>query len=462
MSPDHNQQDPLKATRRLIWIYCIVWLIEGAIRKWVLPQFSIQLLLVRDPIALLIYYYAARARVFPMNGWLGFLGFLTGLIFLQALVQAMAGDVSWAVAAFGVRTFFLHMPLIWVIPAVLGRKEIASLGRWVLYVAPFLAALMVVQFEVGADHWLNVATLKGGSQIGSVFGKIRPPALFSFISGPIHYFALTTAFALAGVFTKGLFPRWLPWVGGFSVLIAMSVSGSRSLVLGCVVVAAVGAATGFLSGKKIGPIVAVAIGLVIAVPFLASFGVLKEGIAAFADRWGSEEDSGESGSRVMTQRVGGGFTSAFYWAGQVPINGLGVGITSNLATAKKAFIAPVEGEWERVIYEIGPITGFIYLAFRTALSFQMLALGFGSVRSGNYLCILLGAACFFDMLSGNVRQVTSYGYIAVCAGLCLAAYKAFSTEKEPDIPGKVDELLMEKPKLRGRGRFSVGGNPVQP
>ncbi len=462
MIPDVVQNQNLVTARRLLWLYCIVWLLEGAVRKWILPRFSLELLLVRDPIALLIYYYAARARVFPMNGWLGYLGFVTGLIFLQGIAQVTSGAVSWMVALFGVRTFFLHMPLIWVIPALFGRKEIASLGKWVLYIAPFLAALMVVQFKVGPDHWLNAATLKGGSQIGSVFGRIRPPALFSFATGPIHYFTLTTAFALAGVFTKGLFSRWLPWVGGVSVLIAMSVSASRTLVLGCILVAIVGSVAGLLSGKKIGPIVAVAVGLVIIVPFLASFGVLKEGIAAFEERWSSEEESGASGGRVMTQRVGGGFTSAFHWASQVPITGLGVGISSNLATQRTAFIAPVEGEWERVIYEVGPITGFLYLAFRAALAFRIFTVGFSSVRSGNYLCILLGAACFLDILSGNIRQVTSYGYIVVCAGLCLAAYKAFATEKEPDITDPMEELLLEKPKQRGRGRFAVGGNPVQP
>ena len=462
MNPDGTQNQNLVTARRLLWLYCIVWLTEGALRKWVLPQFSIQLLLVRDPIVVMIYYYAVKGRVFPTNGWLGFLWLITGLIFVQALVQAMMGDVSWVVAAFGVRTFFLHMPLIWVVPVLFGRKEIVSLGKWVLYLAPFLAALMVVQFEVGPDHWLNVATIKGGAQIGSVFGKIRPPALFSFISGPIHYFTLTTAFVFAGVLTKGLFPRWLLGVGAVSILIAMSVSGSRSLVLGCVIVAAVGSLVGLLSGKKIGPIVVLAIVLIIAVPFLGRFGVLQEGIAGFWERWGSEEESGATGSRVIGQRVGGSFASAFYWAGQVPIGGLGVGISSNLATEKKAFMAPVEGEWERVIYEIGPVTGFLYLAFRVALSFRMIVLGFGSIRSGNYLCILLGAACFFDILTGNVRQVTSYGYIGICAGLCLAAFKAFSTEEDPDEIRPIESLMLEVPKLRGRGRFAVGGNPVQP
>ena len=457
MTPDDHQNTDHGKVRRLIWLYCIMWLIEGALRKWVLPMFSYELLLVRDPIALLIYLSASRARVFPMNGWLGYLAVVTGLIFLQAIIHVMSQNVSLAVALFGVRTFVLHMPLIWVIPAVFGRKEIALLGKWVLIIAPFLAGLMVIQFEVGPDHWLNAATLKGGGQIGSVYGKIRPAAIFSFITGPIHYFALTTAFVLAGVLIKDLYPRWLIGAGAVSVLIAMSVSASRSLVLGCFIVAAAGVAASAFSGKRMGPVVGLGIGIVIAFLFLSSFGVLKEGTNAFMDRWDSEEESGISGSKVMTVRVSGGFTSAFDWAGRVPMLGFGVGITSNLATDRGNRVIPVEGEWERVIYEVGPIAGFLYLAFRTALSVRLLVLGFGAVRSGNFLCILMGAACVPDVLYGQTKQVTTYGYMCVCAGLCIAAYKAFSGDEELPIAEQVEDIMQEKPKARGRGPFAVGG-----
>jgi hypothetical protein len=461
MNPDLDQNPGIVSTRRLIWLYCIVWLLEGALRKWVLPGFSKELLLVRDPIALLIYLSASRARVFPMNGWLGYLGLITALIFLQAIIHIMTGDVSLAVAIFGVRTFILHMPLIWVIPGVFGRKDIVLLGKWVLIIAPFLAELMVVQFEVGPDHWLNVASLKGGAQIGSVFGKIRPPAVFSFITGPIHYFALVTAFVVGGVLTKKLYPPWLLAAGAVSVLMAMSVSASRSLVLGCILVAVAGGAGSLLTGKRIGAVIAMGVVLIVAGSVILSFGVMKEGIAAFTERWGSEEGSGATGGKVMTERVGGGFISAFHWAGKVPITGLGVGSSSNLAAERKDFNIGVEGEWERVIYEIGPITGFLYLGFRAALALRVLMLGFGAVRSDNFMCILFGAACFFDVMTGNIRQVTSYGYIAVCAGLCIAAHRAFSGDEEVPIAEQVEDIMQEKPKARGRGRFAVGGAPVR-
>ena len=462
MIPDDQQQDPLQGTRRLIWIYCVLWLIEGALRKWVVPSLSLQLLLIRDPVVLMIYWSAYRAQVFPDNGWMKYYWVIFALISAQAFFQLFGGGVAITVIAFGVRTFVLHMPLIWVVSAVFGRKEIVTLGKWVLYLAPFLAILMVIQFEVGPDHWLNVASLKGGTQIGSVSGRIRPPAVFSFITGPIHYFALCTAFTMAGFLKKDLFPRGWLIAGVVSILLAMAVSASRGLVLGCAMVGLSGVIAGLRTGKNVGGIIVLAVVLLLTGGVLSRFSVLQQGSAAFGERWTSEEDSGGSGGKLVASRYGQSFMSAFDWAERVPIFGFGVGVSSNLATERKNFEAPVEGEWERVIYEIGPITGFLYLAFRAGLSFKLLTSGLSSLRADNSMCILLGAACFFDILNNNLRQVTTYGYTSVCCGLCLAAFKAFSEDARTADTGPslniIEPVALEKPRMRGRGPLAVGGN----
>ena len=462
MSHDDQHPDNLNGTRQLIWLYCIVWLVEGAFRKWIFPGWSLQLLLVRDPIVLMIYWSAIRARVFPDNGWIKVYWVISAGIAAQAFFQLFGTGTSVAVIAFGLRTFVLHLPLIWVVPAVFGRKEILALGKWVLYIAPFLAVLMVIQFEVGPDHWLNVASIKGGAQIGSVFGRIRPPAIFSFITGPIHYFTLCTAFTIAGFLKRDFYPRWLLVLGVLSILLAMSVSASRSLVIGCVVVAGCGGVAALRTGKNVGSVIGFGLVLMVAIGVLSRFEILKAGSAAFDERWKSEEETGGSGGKLLADRYGKSFTSALDWAGRVPIFGLGVGISSNLATEHKSFEAPVEGEWERVIYEIGPITGFLYLAFRAALSLKLVTSGLQSLRSDNSICILLGAACFADVLSGNVRQVTSYGYTCVCCGLCLAAFKAFGKDAESEETGEPSAsphpVVLERPRIRGRGPLAVGGN----
>src|SRR5437773_460069 len=76
----------------LILFYIILLMFEGALRKWIAPRFSDLLLVVRDPVLILIYVMALKARVFPRNGWilsLAIIGLLsvgvTILLFLDYL-----------------------------------------------------------------------------------------------------------------------------------------------------------------------------------------------------------------------------------------------------------------------------------------------------------------------------------------------------------------------------------------
>ena len=446
--------------RRLIWIYCILWVIEGALRKWVIPSLSMPLLLIRDPVVLGVYYYTARARVFPTNAWLTAFWAISALVLLHAGIHVLSGDVTLAVAAFGIRCIVLHMPLIWVVPEVFRREDIVKVGKWVLILSLPLALLMVVQFKVGPYHWLNAATLKGGLQISAAYGRVRPPAVFSFISGPIHFYALCTAFALAGFFVKGLYPRWLVVTAIVATMMAASVSASRGLVLGCVVVLLLGGFAGLRSGGAAGIVVLVLV-LGVAMFGLSRFNLLQEGMSAFEQRWVAEDETGGSGGAVVFQRYGGGFAASAFWAGRVPILGKGVGISSNLAAESGLRIAPVEGEWERLVYELGPFTGYFYLGFRVALAAWLFFQGTAALRFGNSLGLLLASACVIDVLNGFTKQTTSLGYICMCAGLALAASKRCGSAREIATEGASEPAqfvpVPVSNVVRGRGPFAVGG-----
>src|SRR3954451_18591998 len=77
----------LKRVRFLIFAYLVLLLIEGSLRKWIFPQFSNALLIIRDPVAVAIYYYAFRARVFRWNA------FVIAL-FVIALLSCLVSVVS--------------------------------------------------------------------------------------------------------------------------------------------------------------------------------------------------------------------------------------------------------------------------------------------------------------------------------------------------------------------------------
>ena len=53
--------------KKLIWVYFLLLLFEGALRKWFLPGLSQGLLIIRDPIVIWIYYLCYAQGVFPLN-----------------------------------------------------------------------------------------------------------------------------------------------------------------------------------------------------------------------------------------------------------------------------------------------------------------------------------------------------------------------------------------------------------
>src|SRR5437868_6995965 len=135
MKIDNPEEKARHRIRQLIWLYFWLLLLEGALRKWIVPRLSNPLLVVRDPVVLLIYFYAIRARVFPKNWW------FYSLAIIAALCTALSVLVLWPyfppaliglVSGFGFRSNFLHLPLIFVIARVLRPQDVKSFGRWTL------------------------------------------------------------------------------------------------------------------------------------------------------------------------------------------------------------------------------------------------------------------------------------------------------------------------------------------
>jgi hypothetical protein len=106
-----TNQRLIKYLGRAIWFYFFFLIFEGVFRKWLLPQFSDVLLIVRDPVVIVIYILAIKARVFPRTtGW-----FLSRpLLFFRLLLRSSyssricrSNRSSWLPATDFVPTFFI-------------------------------------------------------------------------------------------------------------------------------------------------------------------------------------------------------------------------------------------------------------------------------------------------------------------------------------------------------------------
>jgi hypothetical protein len=418
----------LRNLKRLIWLYFWLLIFEGSFRKWVLPQFSDILLVIRDPVAIAIYFLAFKLRVFPRNAYifsLALIALFSWLVALLVLLPYLAPKQVLLVSGYGFRCNFLHMPLIFIIGKVITAEDVKKFGRWILLGMIPMALLMAVQFNASPDSFLNrTAGLGESFQIGAGGGKIRAAGPFSFVSGVISYSALAAAYILYGALRSGVYRNGLLYSAGFALIVAIGVSGSRSALLAVLVVISSMLAIILVRPNAINRFGRSLLILVMAVVLASQLPVFKEGVQILSDRFSDAaeaEDKSIAGGLVY--RVVGGFTEGLKLLPHAPIGGYGLGIGTNggakFLTGQNTFLL-AEGEWGRLILESGPILGLAFVIWRTLLTAKLGLTSYQLLKRGEILPIMLFCAGFISLLNGQFGQPTSLGFAVFVCGLCLA------------------------------------------
>jgi hypothetical protein len=422
-------EDRLKAhIRRLIWLYFSLLLIEGALRKWVLPQLSNPLLIVRDPVVILAYLLAIRARLFPWNGWVYAAAAIGGLSFATSFIQLwpyIPPTQIALVSGYGFRANFLHLPLMFLIPRVMRPEDVKKLGWWILITAVPMALLMVAQFRAAPDAWLNRTAGGEGEMMTSALGKVRTAGPFSFVVGVVAYFALATAYLIWAVLRQNVYKQVVLIAAGMALVIGTAVSGSRSVVGACaVVVASVGIVL-LVRPRAVNRVGQTLVVMLIVAFIISKLPVFKEGFDVLSTRFNEAAEAGEQTiAQGVLARGAAGFTDGLFVLGKAPFLGYGLGIGTNAGakflTGRSIFLLS-EGEWSRIFLESGPLLGLAYVLWRCAIVVRIGILCLRSVRFGNVLPLLLFSAGFLSMLNGQFGQPTVLGFSVFVMGLALAA-----------------------------------------
>lgn len=405
--------------RFLLWVYFALLIGEGALRKWAFPEQSDLIFLARDPLVVVIYALAWRAEI-TLGGRHTLVFWLLATL---SLIGAIIADIPWLVAAFGVRTNFLHLPLIFVIGAIFDRADVRRVGLVCLWLALPITALMLVQFNSPRDSWINVGV--GAQSDGQILGaldRVRPPGPFSFISGLVMFFNLVAAFLLAGWLHRRSVPPGPLLLATLATVAAVPVSISRSLLFVLLVLGLFGLAAALRDFRRLphylAPLTLAALGLLIAADTVY--------VEAFQARWvNAMEAGGGSFETNVIERLLGEFTLSFQHAVTAPWTGHGIGMGTlagaRLATGQNTFLL-AESEWSRIVLELGPFVGFAFIAWRVGFAVSLLIRGWRAyVADGDPLAWLLAGASFFLLLNAQWGPSTHLGFAVFTAGLCCAA-----------------------------------------
>lgn len=451
--PQVVDQSPvgLIATKRLVWLYFWLLIFEGALRKWILPGLSNPLLIIRDPVVVAIYVVAGTSGLFPKNG---FVIWTAGLGLTCFLASEIGGEGNLLVSLFGLRTNFLHLPLIFLLPNVFGKEDLEKMAKWFFISSIPMCLLVLAQFQASPDHWLNRGA--GGAENGqleSAYGKIRPPGTFSFTVGLASYLCVGAAFAVWSLMQQRSKNQKLANIALPALAVMVGVSGSRSALSSIVLIFF---ATAVICIKKpvfFGRSAKLIFTLGVAYFVLGFWSEFQQGLAVHAYRFGG---IGEVKEGIIIR----------FFTGLLPLGaisnasafGAGLGMGTNAAASfmfGRGLFSLGETDWERIIGESGPILGLTFIGFRIAIVAHLAIRSFDALKRDSPLPLLLFAAAAPLVLSGQLGIPTILGWTVFSAALCLAS---MNTGSEPAIaPTAVKDLVESPPggpNFRGRSIYA--------
>jgi hypothetical protein len=410
--------------RRLLWIYFFLLLFEGALRKWgPTAALSTPLLIIRDPFLLGILALSYNGGFFPNNK---FVHRLFGFSIAFSAASFFGEYFNIFTVLFGIRTNCLHFLLIFIIPKLFTRRDAILVGTCSFICAIPISFVVANQFTSQPFDTINTVAGGVGNQMMSSGGKVRASGTFSFVSGIMYYYAFISSFVIYGFLNRKTFHPLLLIIATICCLVVMVTAASRSVVGA---VAQVLACLGFLAFYRphlYSRVFSLLASVAILFFILGQMNLFREGLEILSLRFKEASGMGTGAGPIAEyflrnyEIVKAPFTASF----QAPLFGYGLGAGTNAGgtMAGLGALGLGESEWQRNIYESGPIIGNFYIIWRIGLFIAILKIALMSLKlDGNSLPILLFGAAGPLILMGQIGQPTTLGFAVFGTGLCLAA-----------------------------------------
>lgn len=419
----NKNRDNLRWLKRWIWLYFWLLIFEGALRKWAFTSLSGPLILVRDPVALIIYIEAYRCHKLSMKT-IRPIAFLTVVLVALAGAQILMGVATPAIALFGLHSYVLHLPLIFIMAETLGEEDLRKFGRWLLLLSIPMMFLVLAQFRAQGNSWLNAGAGEGSGQILSAGNHVRPAGTFSYGIGMQGFIMLVAAYLLDALSRKSTYPRWLIYSALFATVATIPLLSSRTVLFTMVILAAFTVFAGMSQASRTGGVLKVVAVVLLAGLVAIQFPFFNDAVDTFSTRWQQAEHAEGDVQGVLGVRMLGPIEAAFDSAASTPLLGSGMGNGSNYAavsTGRTGTFLLGESEWERVMLEMGPICGLLFMGSRVAFVIYLVLQAKRALRRNQALAWLLVPTAAPLLLMGIMEQTTYLGFMVFGSGLCLAA-----------------------------------------
>ena len=401
--------------------YAVLWVLEGAVRKWV-PGTESAFYLFRDALLVGALIYAALVAPTPVRRGIGvvFWSICGGLVAL-GFTQALLANVPFLVPMVGLRNMLAPLLPIYIVLRYRPSNVWRNIAIVIMVFAPIEALLAALQASSPAKALVNKQLGDDGASFTTAFGVVRASGTFSSPSGLTRFVALLLAVCLAALSGQKI-QRPLVYVGLVSSVLILALSGSRGALLYAAIVAGGWALCLIASRRSRRSIVGVA--LTAGATFVVALFAFPIVVNAFFTRLQTASDAD-----AVDDRLAGSAFGFLDYASSVMGNG--IGSHGNAGIRLGSGSTWIEDENTRLVAELG-IVGYAILLGRFLIAVAVLYILVTHAGRKSPLVSTAGALVAYGLIVGGITtQPTSQGYFALVAVVAASAfYSAWSPQPQ--------------------------------
>ncbi|MDB9518295.1 hypothetical protein PN466_15210 [Roseofilum reptotaenium CS-1145] len=225
--------------RRSVKSLLLLILLEGVLRKWILPQASELIYFLKDIVLFGAYfqYYGLAKNKLPQFK-IEFFNIFLLLSFLWCLFQVFNPSLgSFVVGIWGLKNYFYYVPIIWMLPNLFeSEAEFKEfLKQQLIFVIP-VGILGIIQFFSPASSPINsyapgLEQSGGNTALFGGGGNVRITGAFSYVNTYIPYLLFNISIALIFLEEKLQQKETLIVISSGILLILNSfMTGSRTII----------------------------------------------------------------------------------------------------------------------------------------------------------------------------------------------------------------------------------------
>ena len=218
--------NPSSVIRKMIFFFFFYMIIEGVIRKWVLPSFSTQIYFIKDILLIIIYLFALKYNFI-------FKSIYSKIFIIFVIIISLYGFIGYdfdrnGIISYilGLRSYWLFLPIFLIIAHTCDKDDLVRFFHINLYL--ILPYFLLIYFQ---SIFPEISPLNSGYD-GTLLSPERPSGYFTYTTQNTYYFLfLFFSFCCFVLDKKEFFKRDIIFLSllNFLLIIIMILLKSRAV-----------------------------------------------------------------------------------------------------------------------------------------------------------------------------------------------------------------------------------------